>query len=136
MVKFPYWGVLCLIMQPNPYRETDFYTNIRDEFACINKYVPARKLSPKNFNYKPLPLIVPHVSCGIKTVCSNYWHQLCLNQSVFINREIRVSFLLENQNLSLVNALVKWMDQSGAMSDKALIDQGWKASDNTCSICM
>ena len=31
----------CLIMQTNPYPDTNFYSNIRDETAWINKYPPA-----------------------------------------------------------------------------------------------
>ena len=35
-----------LIMLTNPYPDSNFYINIRDETACINKYAPLRKLSP------------------------------------------------------------------------------------------
>ena len=32
-------------MQTNPHPDPNFYSNIRDETACINKYAPVRKLS-------------------------------------------------------------------------------------------
>ena len=37
LVKFPYWT--------KPYPDPNFYSKIRDETACINKYTPVRKLS-------------------------------------------------------------------------------------------
>ena len=46
MVKFRIGTYYCLIIQTNPYPDLiiNFYSNIRDETACINKYTPVRKL--------------------------------------------------------------------------------------------
>ena len=45
-VKFPYWRILLFNhAKTNPYRDPNFYSNIRNETACINKFGSVRKLS-------------------------------------------------------------------------------------------
>ena len=39
----------CLIMKTSSFPDPNFYSNIHDETACINKYTPVRKLSQSIF---------------------------------------------------------------------------------------
>ena len=43
-VHFPYWGVLLFNNANYPYPDPNFYSNIRDETACINNYATVQKL--------------------------------------------------------------------------------------------